>query len=89
MATVPGEPMDAGMLPPSLQPTQGDLLMAAAIMHQQGKFAMDTSGMRPSTNVEDVRARGPAAPPSRLDELIEQGKELPPELARPFRSKAS
>jgi hypothetical protein len=50
MATVPGEPdgnvtpltgmlgTDMAALPKALQPTQGDFLMAAAIMHQQGKF---------------------------------------------------
>jgi hypothetical protein len=41
MATVPGDPNELradGGIPAELQPTQGDLLMAAAIMHQQGKF---------------------------------------------------
>jgi len=48
----------ADLIPKTLQPTQADLLMAAAIMHGQGKFqqeAMDTSGFRRSTNVEDAR----------------------------------
>jgi hypothetical protein len=63
MATVPGDPPPPNLIPKELQPTQADLMMAAAIMHQQGKFdqpaptrmAMDTSRMRPSTNVEDTR----------------------------------
>ena len=42
MATVPGEPAVpdnvVDLVPKHLQPTQGDFLMAAAIMHQQGKF---------------------------------------------------
>src|SRR5215813_11447548 len=40
MATVPGTPMQdaTGGIPQELQPTQADLLMAAAIMHQQGRF---------------------------------------------------
>ena len=43
MATVPGTPMDQedfGGVHPSLRPTQADLLIAAAIMHQQGKMQM-------------------------------------------------
>ena len=41
MATVPGQPDNVtSMMPKALQPTQADFLQAAAIMHQQGKFAM-------------------------------------------------
>ena len=42
MATVPGDPTVpdnvVDLVPKHLQPTQSDFLMAAAIMHQQGKF---------------------------------------------------
>ena len=42
MATVPGTPMqdDFGGIHPSLRPTQADLLLAAGIMHQQGRMQM-------------------------------------------------
>jgi hypothetical protein len=38
MATVPGTPDNVIGIHPAFQPTQADLLQAAAIMHQQGKF---------------------------------------------------
>jgi hypothetical protein len=42
MATVPGTPMQdtTGGIPRELQPTQADMLMAAAIMHQQGRMQL-------------------------------------------------
>ena len=40
MATVPGTPDNVIGIHPAFQPTQADLLQAAAIMHQQGKFQM-------------------------------------------------
>jgi hypothetical protein len=89
-----------GGIPKELRPTHADLLMAAAIMHQRGAFdqpdqqpervAMDISGMRASTNVEDVRARGPdPQPPSALELRIAdpQYQRMPPlEQRRPFRT---
>jgi hypothetical protein len=58
MPTVPGTPDNVVGIHPAFRPTQADILQAAAIMHQQGKFrtAMDvSSGMRESTNIEDTR----------------------------------
>ena len=45
MATVPGTPDNVIGIHPAFQPTQADLLQAAAIMHQQGKFQV--AGMMP------------------------------------------
>ena len=54
MATVPGQPMEDGGIPKELQPTQADLLMAAAIMHQQGKFQVAASTPQLPASVEDA-----------------------------------
>ena len=40
MATVPGTPDNVSAIHPSLQPTQADLLQAAAITHQRQQQAM-------------------------------------------------
>jgi hypothetical protein len=39
MATVPGVPDHT--IPTTFAPTQADMLMAAAIMHQHGRFAQE------------------------------------------------
>lgn len=49
MATVPGNPNEPTQL--GIRPTQADLLIAAGIMHQQGKF-----NAPPASNVDtDIR----------------------------------
>jgi hypothetical protein len=91
-----------GGLPKELRPTQADFHITAAMMAQNGAFdppagqppvrrlAFDTSGMRPSTNVEDVRGRGPATPPPALDLIMQDPlrsqRFLPRELRKPLRA---
>jgi hypothetical protein len=47
MATVPGTPDNVSAIHPSLQPTQADLLQAAAITHQRQQQAMSFEALDP------------------------------------------
>ena len=64
MATVPGTPDNVIGIHPAFQPTQADLLQAAAIMHGQGKFQtgmqvepLETKEDQPESQAEAQRLR--------------------------------
>ena len=70
--------------PPQAKPSETAMLMAIAQMHQAGAFktAMNTEGMRRSTNVEDVRQGSPAknyrnlqGPGEQMEDLYKGGDE--------------
>jgi hypothetical protein len=62
MATVPGNPMDNGGIPPIFAPTRADILMAAA-MHQQRQMQLagnviDMTGPRYEQRVKQEYGEG-------------------------------
>jgi hypothetical protein len=64
MPTVPGQPDDSNvvnLVPKHLQPTQADFLLAAALMHQQGKFS-DGGEYQVAGDVVPFQPPAPSAP---------------------------
>jgi hypothetical protein len=79
MIPIPGDPnQNDGAIPKELQPTQTDLLMAAAIMHQQGKF--QTAMVKPLSE-QQILAPEPLPPRTRLEreEYLEQREIIRPQ----------